>query len=202
MKYRVHISRVALVVAAAIGMSVESSSVLAKGWGKGSYHGSGHGHGHHGGHGHLKHVGGSSGGLGYCDDYRDRVKRRERSQNPMVWNGDHWRSTLMPGYAGGYACVERRAVRVEIRRIVTMEAATSGETQSAHRRPLLRVVGEADNPLGPRGVLRRKMQPQCGRSGPMILVWTGARAERACAPTGAWRGRIMVPSTDLSLDKG
>jgi hypothetical protein len=192
---------VAFAVAAVVGMSVTSSTVLAKDWGDGS-HGGHHGWHHGGHHGHLKHVGGRSGGLGYCDDYRDRVKRRERSQNPMVWNGDHWRSTLMPGYAGGYACIERRAVRVEIRRVVIGEPTNTSETERPHPHALLRVVGGADNPFGPRAVLRRKMQPQCGRSGPMILVWTGARAERACAPTGAWRGRIMVPSTDLSLDKG
>lgn len=201
MNFRVQVSSVAFAVAAAIGMSVASAPVLASDGGEG-FHG-GHHHGHHGGHhGHGKHFGGRGIGWGYCDTYRENAKRRTRSENPMVWNSDQWRSTLMPGYAGGYACIERKAVRVEIRRIVIGEPANTSEKQTAHARPLLRVAGGANNPFGPRAVLRRKMQPQCGRSGPMILVWTGARAERACAPTGAWRGRIMVPSADLSLDKG
>lgn len=210
MIFRVRICLVGIAVAAAIGMSLTGAPAFARGegggshggshgGGYGSHHGGGHGHGHHGKH--HKSFGGGSGGWIYCDVYAARLRQRARSQNPMVWNTEQWRSTLMRENQNN-RCVERNIsaiVHVEIRRIVEVEQANALDVPSARARPVLRVVGQQNSA---RGVLARKTQAACGRSGPMILVWTGARAERACAPAGAWRGRIVVPSADLSLDKG
>ncbi len=206
MIFPVRIYLVGIAVAAAIGMSLTGAPASARGGSGGSHgggyashHGGGHGHGHHGKH--HRRFGGGSGGWIYCDVYAARLRQRARSQNPMVWNTEKWRSTLMRENRNN-RCVERNIsaiVHVEIRRIVEAERTNALDTPSVRARPVLRVVGQRNSA---RDVDARKTQAACGRSGPMILVWTGARAERACAPAGAWRGRIVVPSTDLSLDKG
>ena len=142
----------------------------------------------------------------YCGDYADRARLRAGSDSPMAWNPNQWRSTLMPDYSrASDNCTNKvtaGVARIEIRRILDVERTNATETQVAHARPLLRIAGQPDSRFSARAALARKMRPPCGRSGPLILVWTGARAERACAPAGAWRGRIMAPSADLSLDKG
>jgi hypothetical protein len=145
------------------------------------------------------------------DDYAGRIHRRASPDDPMQWNFNQWRGDLMASFARGrddrfdrrfHVQYEGPAVQLNIRLTVAERWMHVVETSIGRARPQMRVHGTASNRLGARAPVARRMQAACGGSGPAILVWTGAKAERVCAPAGAWRGRITVPSADPSLDKG
>jgi hypothetical protein len=186
--------------------------------GSGSSHG-GKGHAQYGGHGgkghhgdrhhrkHRKHHrfgGGGWGGWLYCDQYDSDGRHWRASDSPMVWDADQWRSTLMPDFLRARGrCVERRiVVKKVVHRAIIVGGEPSPDLPAGGVRPVVRSFGAASNRLGDRATVVQKLKEPCGRGGPLILVWTGARAERVCTPPGAWRGRIMAPSEHLPLDKG
>jgi hypothetical protein len=145
------------------------------------------------------------------DDYSGRPQRRMNSEDPMVWDARQWSGSLMTRFARGTdSRVDRRfrvhdgdgMVEIQIRRTIAERWVSAVQESVERARPQVRVFGGNNNKLGARAPFVRAKKETCGGRGPAILVWTGARAERACAPVGVWRGRIRAPSEDLSLDKG
>lgn len=173
---------VAVAVLTAVGLCLVSAPAVARRGGDGRY----------------------DGGWNYCAAYADRARQRAGSDSPMAWNPNQWRSSLMPDYSrASDRCVRRRlTLREEVHIEILRDETPATDRPAASARPQVRVFGEANNRLGARAGAARRLTEPCGRSAPLILIWNGARAERACAPVGAWRGRIMAPSADLSLDKG